>query len=130
MLQGEDTQLFVIFNYLKWKSAKIWEDLSYHFRWNNEEDCVKYGGQWYEFYDYKNILSQITSAADCTAVGTGIDSADLVWGYPKRFGEDRHNLPEEKCLVLPDALDCQQAPWTRANHLGNAIGGEHAQVRD
>jgi len=101
----------------------------YPLRWNNEEDCVKYGGQWYEFYDYKNILSQITSSADCTAVGTGIDSADLVWGYPKRFGEDRHNLPEEKCLVLPDALDCQQAPWTRANHLGNGIGGDHVQVR-
>ena len=31
----------------------------YHFRWNNEKDCVKHGDQWYEFYDYKNILSQI-----------------------------------------------------------------------
>ena len=98
-------------------------------RWNNEADCVERGGQWYEFYDYKNILDQITSSADCTSVGTGIDSADLIWGYPKRFGVERHQLPEEKCLVLPDALDCKQAPWTRANHLGNGIGGDHVQVR-
>ena len=91
-----------------------------------------------EFYDYKSVI-------DSSVNGTVIDSKDLCqaaasefsldqeslvkWGYPRQIGEERFLVPEEKCLLLHPEVDCKEAPWSRANHLGNSDNGDFATYR-
>lgn len=92
--------------------------------YNNEEDCKRYEQTWLEFYDYLKILDDVTTPEDCDKT-----KEDTVWGYPRQIGEERHQIPEEKCLVLHPKPDCKKAPWSRANHLGNTLDGEHSQYK-
>ncbi|CBY24395.1 unnamed protein product [Oikopleura dioica] len=64
--------------------------------------------------------------ADCTALAK--DSAfekDLVWGVPYRTGAGRRAAPVEKCVLLEGAPECKQAPWSRANHLGQTDDSDY-----
>ena len=104
-------------------------------QWNNEDDCIKKNeeNQWIEFYDYLKILEDLDSEDSClsfrTQINTGIKAEDIIWNYPRRIGFNRHEEPKKKCLVLHPEIDCQEAIWSRANHLGNTLDGEHAQYR-
>ncbi|XP_071805956.1 protein DD3-3-like [Asterias amurensis] len=88
-------------------------------RWNNEAECTENGGQWLAFTNYLEKAPQYNNAAACTA-RSGTDGVRYVWGRPE--GE-----MTEQCLVALDPPDCQPAPWTRVNHLGNTRGGEASQ---
>jgi hypothetical protein len=102
-------------------------------KWNNEDDCIKNEGEWIEFYDYLKILEDLDGEDTClsfrTQINTGIKADDIVWGYPRRIGSERHQDLKKKCLILHPEIDCQEAIWSRANHLGNTLNGEHAQYR-
>ncbi|XP_022106441.1 protein DD3-3-like isoform X1 [Acanthaster planci] len=90
--------------------AKHWS------RWNNEADCTENGGQWLAFTNYLEKAPQYNNEAACEA-RSGTDGVRYVWGRPE--GE-----MAEQCLVAVDPPDCQPAPWTRVNHLGNTRGGK------
>ena len=46
---------------------------------------------------------------------------EMIWGYPYLAGEEMHKVPVEKCLLMAPKLQCEKAPWQRANHLGKKI---------
>ena len=101
-------------------------------RWNNEKDCMKKNdqNQWIEFYDYLKILEDLTDETSCLSFSSNlINGEDIIWDYPRRIGFDRHDEPKKKCLLLHPEIDCQEAIWSRANHLGNTLNGDHAQYR-
>ncbi|XP_070559547.1 protein DD3-3-like [Ptychodera flava] len=81
-------------------------------RWNNQQDCEDNDGDWLEFINYLEKAPAYTTRAQCEA------NAGHIWGRPS--GE---NSVAEVCLVALEAPDCQQAPWTRDNHLGNNRDG-------
>ena len=53
----------------------------------------------------------------------------VVWGYPRQTGQERYNTPRKACLLLHPNVDCQAAPWSRANHLGNSNTNDQATYR-
>eukprot|EP00058_Branchiostoma_floridae_P021203 XP_002606693.1 hypothetical protein BRAFLDRAFT_72540 [Branchiostoma floridae] len=85
-------------------------------RWNNQQDCEDNGGEWRAYYSYLEKAPTV-SQADCQ--GEGRSGLRYVYGYPE--GEDTDT---QTCLVLPPAPDCQPAPWSRSNHLGNSREGQ------
>jgi len=126
--------------------------------YNNRLDCQNGGGQWLEFWDYLSIINGVDNENDCNRIGLPtVDvykpylsrtrrripydesdtkfpyfvnkNDDVVWGYPRRVGKERHELPVKKCLRLHPALECKQSPWSRANHLGNSDTNDFAQYR-
>ena len=46
----------------------------------------------------------------------------MKWAVPF----DSKNVEKKECLVLLSSPICQQASWTRSNHLGNSRDGEMA----
>ncbi|XP_078594985.1 protein DD3-3-like isoform X2 [Branchiostoma floridae x Branchiostoma japonicum] len=85
-------------------------------RWNNQQDCEDNDGEWRAYYSYLEKAPTV-SQADCQ--GEGRSGLRYVYGYPE--GEDSDT---QTCLVLPPAPDCQPAPWSRSNHLGNSREGQ------
>ena len=87
---------------------------------NNPEDCEEIdNAQWIEFYDYKSIIDGVDSESRCQKA-SGLNTNDsIVWGYPRQIGSERYSKPEKACLILHPDIDCKEAPWARANHLGN-----------
>lgn len=84
-------------------------------RWNTETECVKNGGQWTEFYNYLEKSTDNQNQKSC-------ESAGFKWAVPY----DSNDITQKECLILPDVPICQQADWTRSNHLGNTRTGEPA----
>ena len=76
------------------------------------------GGQWIEFYNYlekaKNYQDQISCESKTTV------KLVYKWAIPY----DSLNVNVKECLVLAPAPTCQQASWSRSNHLGNTRDGE------
>ena len=76
------------------------------------------GGQWIEFYNYlekaKNYQDQISCESKTTV------KLVYKWAIPY----DSLNVNVKECLVLASAPKCQQALWSRSNHLGNTKSGE------
>jgi hypothetical protein len=81
--------------------------------WNNKNDCEKYGGFWFTSYAYIDIEN--VNQAQCTSRNNTNDLM-RVWAPTEFRGPDR-------CLVLPKAPHCEEAGWTRVNHLGNGRDG-------
>ena len=93
---------------------------------NNAADCATLGGTWVMFYNYLEIIPDISSKADCQREASKIRKSfgsEIRWEVPYLDGEGRHNVPERKCLITPPDVQCQPAPWVRANHLGNTENG-------
>lgn len=85
---------------------------------DNQGDCEKNNGQWLGFYNYKEIVENVNTAAGCAQL-----DGDHVFGRPmdwKKLSEDK--LADEACLKLPDEVQCFAPPNTRANYLGMASG--------
>jgi len=73
---------------------------------NNEAACNAKGGTWRPVHNYLEKLN--LPEAQCKA------RTDTVWGHAI-YGDGT-----EECLVKLAAPDCQVAPYTRVNHLGNS----------
>lgn len=41
--------------------------------------------------------------------------------YKWALAYDTQNVNQKECLILPTAPICNQADWTRSNHLGNTL---------
>jgi len=91
-------------------------------RANNEFDCEGLGGNWTAFHTFLEIVPDVDSEDDCEdwALTSGhVFGASVRWEIPYLDGEGRHQIPTPKCLILPEEISCSEAPWSRANHLGN-----------
>ena len=82
---------------------------------NNKADCQRYGGKWLEYTNYLEKAPQHTSKLECEAASK--DGIYYKWARPM-------GSIEEECLVLLDAPECKQAPWSRDNHLGNGMNAQ------
>lgn len=85
---------------------------------DNQQSCQQNGGDWLAFYKYKQILN--LGQSECSG-------DDKIWGRPmnwKSLSDDL--LTRERCLVIPDEVDCQELPNTRQNYLGMADGTNEA----
>lgn len=83
-------------------------------RWNNQDECSKNGGKWTELWNYLEKAPQFRDEATCQSQRAA--NLRFKWAIPY----DSININNKECLVLLDAPACQQAEWTRSNHLGNA----------
>ena len=89
---------------------------------STDEHCAELGGTWTEFHNFLEI-APATNETDCRQWAKSNQKTfedEIIWAVPYLDGEGRHTRPEKKCLVLPPAIICDQAPWARANHLGNS----------
>ena len=92
---------------------------------NNPKSCENSGGEWLDFFNFLSVIEE--SEEKCGELAK--ENGDIVWGYPRRIGEKRHEYPAKKCLLLHPKIDCSDAPWSRANHLGNSDTSDFAQYR-
>jgi len=73
---------------------------------NNKADCIEHGGEWIEFYDYLQILEEVTEEKSCLRIDARIKrhlreaTSGVIWNYPRKMGKDRHDLPVKQCLIL------------------------------
>lgn len=70
-------------------------------------------GEWTEFYNYLEI-DTTRNEANCESGQTETITRKWARPYPDMT---------MKCLILLKAPVCQQAGWTRVNHLGNSRSG-------
>merc|ERR1711868_111114 len=99
---------------------------------NHEKECTRIGGDWTGFYNFQEIIPEVSSKSACSEEAEKIGKdfgSQVVWAIPYFDGEGRHLPPTERCLVLPPAVDCATAPWSRANHLGNSQSGNMARYK-
>ena len=82
---------------------------------NTKADCESHGGAWLEFTNYLELAPQFDTKDTCEAASDN----DVTYKWARPIGHF-----DEQCLVLLDAPECLDAPWTRPNHLGNGYGGE------
>eukprot|EP00116_Pleurobrachia_bachei_P009235 sb/3469497/ len=80
-----------------------------------EIDCVAEGGSWVKFNSFLEVLTDITSQEDCESAAASDGSSNSIVWDKLRSDDD-----SEVCIVQAPVLTCQQAPWTRVNHLGNS----------
>ena len=89
---------------------------------NNAADCTLNGGNWTAFHNYLEIVPNIISEYECEQEAARLGHTfgeEFIWAVPYLDGVDRHLAPEPKCLVTLPEVECEKAPWSRANHLGN-----------
>lgn len=89
---------------------------------NNEKDCIQLGGHWTAFHNYLEIIPNAVSISHCKNKAKKINKVfgeDVIWAVPYLDGPSRYQIPVEQCLILPQQIECNRAPWTRANHLGH-----------
>jgi len=99
---------------------------------NNEYDCAQVKGTWTSFYNFQEIFEKANSESECQDEADRIGKTfgtDMIWGVPYLDGEGRHELPKEQCLILPAEIECDKAPWGRANHLGNTKNDDLASYK-
>ncbi|KAK6176567.1 hypothetical protein SNE40_014828 [Patella caerulea] len=87
-------------------------------KFNTPASCAEGGGVWTELHNYLEKAS-IDNEAACTA------SINRIWAIPY----DSVDGSTKECLVKLSKPACQEAPWSRSNHLGNGIGGEPNTVQ-
>lgn len=80
-------------------------------KYNNKKECEDNGGTWTEFSNFLEKAKKYNNEAKCKGAGK-----QYIWAVP--YGGDK-----AECLVKLEPPDCQQAKWTRVNHLGNTRDG-------
>lgn len=93
--------------------------------YSNKIDCENNGGFWVSFSNYLEEYPAYKTEQQCKAASSG--RLRLIWAIPYR-SEDIDNLKMtgenveslKRCLVALDPPECNEAPYTRSNHLGNA----------
>ncbi|CAL1539912.1 unnamed protein product [Lymnaea stagnalis] len=83
---------------------------------NNQKSCTDNGGTWALLYNYLEKASDKKSKSACENTQTT--------GYTYKW-EVAYDSPsyQPECLILLDAPYCEEAPWSRSNHLGNGRNG-------
>jgi len=81
-----------------------------------EVHCTTLGGKWVEFWNYLEMDNSANSESACIAKN-GQGGYSYKWAIPFRYAAN--NREEKKCLVLLEAPNCDEAPFSRQNHLGN-----------
>ncbi|KAI6646505.1 Protein DD3-3-like [Oopsacas minuta] len=94
----------------KFEGTEIYRDTS---KWNNEAECIANAGEWLDFYNYLEI-DEGRNQANCE--NDNNDQITRKWARP-------YPSITPSCLILLQEPDCQQAGWTRVNHLGNSRTG-------
>lgn len=97
----------------KWECVEKWtgsNERKHFSKHNNEAACTSNGGEWLEFHNFLEKATDVKTEDDCKAKG-------YIWGRPI-YGY------ELECLVPLAAPECQEAQWTRVNHLGNGAKGD------
>ena len=84
--------------------------------YNNQNDCTTNGGTWWLARSYIDIDVNSVTKSSCQSRNNTLDGYTRYWDMPS-FGA------AAACLVAPKAPDCQLAPWSRVNHLGNGRSG-------
>lgn len=81
------------------------------------QHCTDLGGEWVDFHNFLEI-SDLTEA-ECNSPSNPKKKAgfNYKWAIPFRYAAN--NRKEKKCLILLEAPDCGEAPFSRQNHLGN-----------
>ncbi|XP_028415055.1 protein DD3-3-like [Dendronephthya gigantea] len=80
---------------------------------NNRQDCASHGGLWVNFHNYLEKMTQYTDEGSCSRAG-------YKWGYGYR-SEDFEDM-RKFCFVPLEKPECELAPYSRSNHLGNGAG--------
>ncbi len=91
---------------------------------NNKVDCEKNKGFWVSFSNYLEKYPKYKTEKQCRAASSR--ERRLIWAVPYR-SDDIDNLKMTAdnveslkcCLVALDPPECEKAPYTRTNHLGN-----------
>lgn len=82
----------------------------------NEADCTnKEQGTWVQFHSYLEIISGANTEAKCNQYKNTDKRNKISWMSLRSDSNDK------KCVVQAPLPKCEQAPWTRVNHLGNSI---------
>ncbi|ELT93314.1 hypothetical protein CAPTEDRAFT_225336 [Capitella teleta] len=98
-----------------WDAAKTRR--KWYSKWNNRQECVDNGGDWRLLHNYlEKLPGKGTQRACESSSANGIVQK---WAVPY----DSADAKTAECLVLLDAPECKEAPWTRSNHLGNSRDG-------
>jgi hypothetical protein len=98
---------------------------------NNEQDCNETGGEWTGFYNYLEIVPDILDENDCKNRAQSLKKTfdtEVIWDFPNLDGLRKFESPEKKCLLLPEEIECDKVPWSRANHLGDS-GNDNANYK-
>lgn len=109
----------------KYECVEMWnnEDRKHKSDYTNKDDCKANGGQWLEFYEYKQILPNITRKNKCTG-------ENLQWGRPMNWADLGNDvLSAEACLDLGPKAECLPNFDTRHNYLGMADNGNNEVPR-
>ena len=72
-------------------------------------------GTWFEQWSYLEIDDRHSTKGACEGDSSG--------GFKRKWARPSYAESAERCLVLPPAPQCLQAPWSRVNHLGNGRDG-------
>ncbi|KAK3607200.1 hypothetical protein CHS0354_008884 [Potamilus streckersoni] len=91
-------------------------------RWNNQKDCINNGGKWIQFSNYLEKAHSYLSEARCVGTRNGMR---YIWAVPY----DAEDVEQKECLVALEQPDCQEAPWSRSNHLGDGNDGKNLNYR-
>ena len=102
----------------KWTNPNT--EYSYFSQYNNQKDCEANKGLWLEFTNYLEKAQRFKNQSSCEAASKN----GIRYGWGRPLGS-----MEKECLVLLDAPDCQQAPYSRDNHLGNGINAQHLSYK-
>jgi len=80
------------------------------------ENCKKIKGEWIEFHNYLEIAD--LNEAECKGASSK-KKPGFVYKWAIPYLHSATNRRASKCLVLLKAPDCDEAPFSRQNHLGN-----------
>jgi len=104
----------------KWECVENFNNggTSHYSNFNNQADCTTGGGQWLEFHQNLEILTDATTEAACNAKKASHPGSKIIWARPINLNGDIR----KKCLVQAPKPDCKPQPFGRVNHLGNGAG--------
>ena len=111
-----------------YSDGRTWRHYS---KYNNPSDCRKHGGMWFQFNSSLTVLHEVKSEQDCQSVASQ-SGVNVKWVVPYVSADEtdqRDTDPEKwkRCIIPLPEPDCQPAPSSRPNHLGNGEGVEALQ---
>jgi len=104
-----------------WKNAQADDPPKHYAEENNEEKCKENGGEWKEFNNFLEILDFDKATCDQKNANDERMKGKLTWALPMGY-------KKEKCLVKLEEPRCEEAMWSRVNHLGNGVDLEPLHI--
>ena len=85
--------------------------------YNTRADCENHGGEWINYHNYLEKDTSKTSEASCKSAGKA-----WVYAYRSDDYDEDNGAIKKKCVVPLTKPECDVAPYSRSNHLGNGNG--------